>query len=99
MKNTLETRLGIFFVLAIIAGILVLEMSGLDWFKKGYALYADFRDVHELKVGDPVKMSGVKVGKVDNIKLDGDHVRVRLRRCVHAHVCIRAYLHTCIYSV
>ena len=79
MKNTLETRLGIFFVLAVIAGVLVLEMSGLDWFKKGYALHGDFRDVHELEVGDPVKMAGVKVGKVDGIDLDGDQVRVRLR--------------------
>ena len=33
MKNTLETRLGIFFALALVVAVLLLEMVGaMDWF-------------------------------------------------------------------
>jgi len=59
MRNTLETRLGIFVALAVIAAVLILEtVGGVDRFRRGYHLKADFRTVQELKVGDRVKMAG-----------------------------------------
>ncbi len=83
MKDKLETRIGYFFVFAVLAAILVLEMSdNLSLFRKTYALYADFHNVNELKSGDPVKLSGVSIGKVDSIKFNaagGKPVRVTLR--------------------
>ena len=43
MRNTLETRLGIFFALALIAGVVILELAGTrDLFSKGYPLRARF---------------------------------------------------------
>jgi phospholipid/cholesterol/gamma-HCH transport system substrate-binding protein len=41
----------------------------------GYA--ADFSEAAGLAAGDEVRIAGVKVGSVDGIGLDGDHVRVR----------------------
>lgn len=79
MKNTLETRLGIYFVLVAFAGILVLELSGIGLFKRGYMLHGDFLNVQELKVGDPVKMAGVPVGRVDKISFHENKVRVSIR--------------------
>ncbi|MBA4150412.1 MAG: MCE family protein [Verrucomicrobia bacterium] len=80
MRNTLETRLGIFFALALVAAFIVLEMAGgVDFFRKGTTLHARFEDVQELKVGDPVKMAGVQIGRVDKVGLDGDRVRVTFR--------------------
>lgn len=80
MKDTLETRLGIFFALAVIAGIIILEMAGgFEKFKKGYRLYALFKNIHELKVGDPVKMSGVQIGRVEDIMLTNQLVKVALK--------------------
>ena len=70
MKNTLETRLGLFFALALVAGVVLLEMIGTpDFFKSGDIVQARFNTIQELKVGDPVKMAGVEIGRVRGIHL------------------------------
>ena len=83
MKDKLETRVGYFFVFAALAAILVLELSdNLNFLRKTYTLFADFHNVNELKPGDPVKMSGVTIGKVDALGFNetgGKPVRVTLR--------------------
>ena len=68
MKNTLETRLGIFVALAVIAAVLILEVvGGVDRFKPGYHVLAQFKNVEDLKIGDRVKMGGVEIGRVEHI--------------------------------
>jgi phospholipid/cholesterol/gamma-HCH transport system substrate-binding protein len=80
MKNTLETRLGIFFALALIAGVLVLELIGSpNFFKPGFPVRARFNGIQELKVGDPVKMAGVEIGSVRKIDLADGKVEVEMK--------------------
>jgi phospholipid/cholesterol/gamma-HCH transport system substrate-binding protein len=80
MRNTLETKLGIFFALALIVGVIVLEMVGVaDFFKPGYRVHADFKTAQELKKGDLVKMAGVEIGRVDSISLTNEKVRVTMK--------------------
>jgi len=80
MKNTLETRLGIFVALAVIAAVLILEtVGGVDFFRRGYHLNADFKTVQELKIGDRVKMAGVELGRVEDIQLTNNMVRVVMK--------------------
>jgi phospholipid/cholesterol/gamma-HCH transport system substrate-binding protein len=80
MKNTLETRLGIFFALALIVAFIVMEMIGsFDLFKPGVRLLARFENVQELKEGDPVKMAGVEVGKVEKIHFSANRVEVVMK--------------------
>src|SRR5205085_7215568 len=80
MKNTLETRLGLFFALALVAGVLLLEMIGTpDFFKSGYLIKGRFNTIQELKVGDPVKMAGVEIGRVRSIELGEGKVEVDLK--------------------
>ncbi len=80
MKDTIETRLGIFFALAVVAGIILLEMAGgLEIFKGGYRLHAYFKNVYELKEGDPVKMAGMQVGKIESMVIVNDRVKVTLK--------------------
>jgi phospholipid/cholesterol/gamma-HCH transport system substrate-binding protein len=80
MKNSLETRLGLFFALAFLAGIAILEMvGGVDWFSPGYHLNTSFANIRELKTGDPIKMAGVQIGKVEAITLADQRVRVTLK--------------------
>ena len=80
MKNTLETRLGLFFALALIAAFIILEMlGGTAFFKGGYKLNALFNNIQELKVGDPVKMAGVEIGRVESVGLTNNQVRVTFR--------------------
>ena len=80
MRNTLETKLGIFFLFTLIVAVIILEMVGVaDFFKPGYHVYADFKSVQELKKGDLVKMAGVEIGRVDDIGLANEKVRVTLK--------------------
>jgi len=80
MKHSLETRLGLFFALAIVVAALILEMAGsVDIFKKGYLITATFDNVQELKEGDEIKMAGVPIGYVDEIMLLGNQARVTMK--------------------
>src|SRR3954451_3004463 len=79
MKNSLETRLGIFVALAVIAAVLIIEtVGGVERFSRGYHVSADFNNVQDLKLGDRVKIAGVEVGKVEKIGLDETNNKVRV---------------------
>jgi phospholipid/cholesterol/gamma-HCH transport system substrate-binding protein len=80
MKNTLETRLGIFFALALVVAVVILEMIGAaEYFKRGYHVNATFRNVQELKKGDLVKMAGVEIGRVENVELVNTRAKVTMK--------------------
>jgi phospholipid/cholesterol/gamma-HCH transport system substrate-binding protein len=80
MRNTLETRLGIFFALTLVVAVVILEMVGVaDFFKPGYTIFADFKTVQELKKGDMVKMAGVDIGRIDSVSLTNEKVRVSMK--------------------
>ena len=80
MRNTLETRLGIFVALAVIALVLILEtVGGVERFRRGYRINGLFNNVQELKIGDRVKMAGVEIGRVQNISLTNDKVLVTMK--------------------
>ena len=80
MRNTLETRLGIFVALAVIAAVLILEtVGGVERFRRGYRVNGLFNNVQELKVGDRVKMAGVEIGRVQNLALTNNKVLVTMK--------------------
>lgn len=80
MKNTLETRLGIFVALAAtVAFMLITTVGGLDKLRPGLHLHALFSTVQELKPGDRVKMGGVEIGRVEKIQLAQDKVKVTMK--------------------
>ena len=80
MKNSLETKLGVFVVLAIFAAIFIIEMvGGASFLQRGYRVSARFDTVQELKVGDSVKMAGVEIGRVEKITLAADQVMVSMK--------------------
>ncbi|MBG87930.1 MAG: mammalian cell entry protein [Verrucomicrobiales bacterium] len=87
MKGSLETRLGVFFAMVALAAVLLIELSGgTDVFKKGYELHALFRRTQQLKVGDPVKMAGVRIGRVSIIDFEGSKVKVTMKIDDHRKV-------------
>ena len=80
MKNSLETRLGVFAVLVIIAAVLIIEtLGGIGFFQRGYHLSALFNSAQELKAGDSVKMAGVEIGHVERVALENNKVRVTMK--------------------
>lgn len=79
MKNSLETRLGVFVILVILAAVVVVEtLNGWHPLRHGVTVSSLFDTVQDLKVGDAVKMAGVQVGRVDRIGIEDSKVRVTM---------------------
>jgi phospholipid/cholesterol/gamma-HCH transport system substrate-binding protein len=80
MKSTLETKLGMFFAVIVISAIFLVEIiGGFEFLKPGIRLRARFKTIQELKVGDPVKLAGVQIGRVEDIALSDDGVEVTMK--------------------
>jgi phospholipid/cholesterol/gamma-HCH transport system substrate-binding protein len=87
MKNSLETKLGIFVILAVLAAWTIIETLGsADLFSKGYHVSALFDTAQDLKVGDRVKMAGVEIGRVEKISLTDSKVKVTMKLKESANV-------------
>ena len=80
MKNSLETKLGFFVAITIIAAWALVETLGsIDLLGHGYHVSAQFETAQDLKPGDRVKMAGVEIGRVETIELTTNKVRVTMR--------------------
>jgi phospholipid/cholesterol/gamma-HCH transport system substrate-binding protein len=67
--------------LAVVLGLILLAFNAqkLPIIGGGDTYYADFTEAGGLKANDEVRIAGVRVGKVDSVSLDGDHVKVAFR--------------------
>jgi phospholipid/cholesterol/gamma-HCH transport system substrate-binding protein len=64
----------------MVAGIFVFELAGgLEYFRKGMHLHAQFHNVQDLKRGDQVKMAGVPIGYVEKLEIANDKVDVSMK--------------------
>lgn len=81
-----EIIVGIFVLIGITClGYLAIRLGKLEVLgNSGYNVYADFPSVAGLKVGDPVEIAGVRIGRVESIGLADDRARLNLR--VNDHV-------------
>jgi phospholipid/cholesterol/gamma-HCH transport system substrate-binding protein len=79
--KTSEVVVGLFVLVGIIClGYLAIKLGKLEVLgDSGYLLYADFPTVAGLKRGDPVEIAGVKVGRVESLRLAEDRARLTLR--------------------
>lgn len=77
MGMSTEQKVGMFFLASLILLAIMIELVQ-DWrpFEDQFPYVALFNSSIGLKVGDPVRIAGVEVGKVKNIGLEADHVRV-----------------------
>jgi len=67
-------------ILAIVALILIaFKADALPLIGGGDTYHASFSDSSGLKPNDEVRIAGVRVGKVNSVELDGDHVRVTFK--------------------
>jgi phospholipid/cholesterol/gamma-HCH transport system substrate-binding protein len=88
MKNSLETRLGIFMVLVVLAAWAIMEtLGGMEMLHGGYRVNALFNTAQELKIGDNVKMAGVEIGRVEKIALADGKVKVTMK--LHADAVVK----------
>lgn len=75
VSKKIELLVGVFVAIGI-AAILMLALkvanAGIQGNGETYQLYAKFENIGGLKVRSPVKVGGVVIGRVENIKLDQD---------------------------
>jgi len=70
-------KIGAASLVALVLMILVaFKADALPLIGGGDTYYASFSDSSGLKPNDEVRIAGVRVGKVNTVELDGDHVRV-----------------------
>jgi phospholipid/cholesterol/gamma-HCH transport system substrate-binding protein len=76
-----DILVGIFVLVGLIClGYLAIRLGKLEVFgAQGYVVLADFVSVAGLKLGDPVEIAGVRVGRVEGMGLADDRARLRLR--------------------
>ena len=80
MKNSLETKLGVFVAMAILAAVIIIEtLGGAEFLHSGYHVSALFDTAQDLKVGNSVKMAGVEIGRVEKITLADQKVKVTMK--------------------
>jgi phospholipid/cholesterol/gamma-HCH transport system substrate-binding protein len=79
-EKSIEVKVGVLILvsLAILVGF-ILVMGGLS-FQKTYPLYVDFDNPGGLATGAPVKIAGVKVGKVDELAFMGGKIDPKTNR-------------------
>ncbi|MGO9377595.1 MAG: outer membrane lipid asymmetry maintenance protein MlaD [Dissulfurispiraceae bacterium] len=72
-KYSIETAVGIFVLIGIICVAYMTIQLGKATFFGGsgyYALYADFTSVSGLRIGNPVEIDGIEVGRVQSMGID-----------------------------
>lgn len=77
-----EIVVGLFVLVGIAClGYLAIRLGKIEVFgSSGYTVIADFPTVAGLKVGDPVEIAGVRIGRVESLGLsEDDRARLLLR--------------------
>jgi phospholipid/cholesterol/gamma-HCH transport system substrate-binding protein len=80
-ESRTDVIVGIFVLAGLVClGYLAIRLGKLELFgTQGYVVVADFVSVAGLKLGDPVEIAGVRIGKVEGIGLNDDRARVTLQ--------------------
>ncbi|MCE9584237.1 MAG: MlaD family protein [Planctomycetes bacterium] len=69
----------VYFTFLIILMVATVTFGKLDFWKKTYHLRVEFKNVGGLKDGDPVRVSGLELGRVDRLELHPGGVLVSLK--------------------
>jgi len=76
-NQTMIGSIGIVVILAMMVG--AFKADQLPVIGAGDIYYADFAEVGGLHPGNEVRVAGVSVGKVEDIKLEGAHAKVTFK--------------------
>jgi phospholipid/cholesterol/gamma-HCH transport system substrate-binding protein len=79
-ERSIEVKVGVLILVALgILAALILVMSGIS-FERTYPLYVDFDNPGGLQSGGPVRMAGVRVGTVKEIRFMGGVIDPKTQR-------------------
>ena len=76
-----DILVGVFVLAGLVClGYLAIRLGKIELFgTQGYVVFADFVSVAGIKLGDPIEIAGVRIGKVERIGLADDRARLTLR--------------------
>ena len=76
-----DILVGVFVLAGLVClGYLAIRLGKIELLgTQGYVVIADFVSVAGLKLGDPIEIAGVRIGKVEGIGLAEDRARLTLR--------------------
>jgi phospholipid/cholesterol/gamma-HCH transport system substrate-binding protein len=86
-----ETVAGIFVLIGLLCvGYLVIQLGEVEIFgKDAYTLSARFTSVSGLRVGNPVEMLGIEIGRVEEMQIDQESqmaiVKLRIRKGINIY--------------
>jgi phospholipid/cholesterol/gamma-HCH transport system substrate-binding protein len=71
-KYSMETTVGIFMLIGLICvGYLTVKLGKLSILgDNSYAVFARFNSISGLRIGSPVEMLGIEIGRVDSFTMD-----------------------------
>ena len=79
-EKSIEVKVGVLILVSVfILTAFILIMGGLN-FEKTYSLYVDFDNPGGLQTGAPVRIAGVKVGKVAELRFMGGSIDPKTNR-------------------
>lgn len=90
-KYTMETTVGVFFFAGLfLIGVMTVKLGHVSFLgDKTYPLFARFTSVSGLRVGSPVHMFGMEVGRVERLIMDQKDrkaaVEVRIRQGIKVY--------------
>ncbi|OPY83564.1 MAG: putative phospholipid ABC transporter-binding protein MlaD [Syntrophorhabdus sp. PtaU1.Bin153] len=90
-KYSMETVVGIFVVIGLICvGYMTIKLGKLTFLGNDtYTLYADFTSASGLRVGSPVEIYGIEVGRIEDLTIDSDKqmalVEVRIKNGIKVY--------------
>lgn len=80
MKDSAQLKVGLFFILGIAALLVMYEMlGGFAFLTPGSTYTTSFNSAHGLRIGDPVRLSGLDVGIISSLGAAGDRIDVAMR--------------------
>jgi len=87
-RASIETMVGIFVLIGLACvGYLTVKLGKMEWFGgNNYPIYARFASVSGLTIGTHVEIAGVKIGKVESIRLEPERQIALVRMQIENHV-------------
>lgn len=73
----METTVGIFVLLGLVLiGYMTIKLGHVNFFgDDSYSLYAKFTSISGLRAGNPVKMLGMEIGRVESLSIDQENLK------------------------
>ena len=71
-KYSMETTVGIFMLIGLICvGYLAVKLGNLSIFgQNSYPVFARFNSISGLRIGSPVEMLGIEIGRIESLNMD-----------------------------